>query len=103
MGAKRRTKLRAIAVSTKTEDGPHDRLRDRVLLEVDPAPDNGWQEQSKQRAPITKDEDENSSWSCDAHGVDTYFPVEIDEEKEEGPDKITKHHNGRKQRRMSGK
>jgi hypothetical protein len=74
-----------------------------VLLEVDPAPDNGWQEQSKQRAPITKDEDENSSWSCDAHGVDTCFPVEIDEEKEEGPDKITKHHNGRKQRRMSGK
>jgi hypothetical protein len=52
--------------------------------------------------PNNQSEDENSSWSCDAHSVDAYFPVEIDEGKEERPDKITKHHNGRKQRRMSG-
>ncbi len=43
----------------KTEDGPRDRLSDRMLLEVCSAPDNGRQEQSQQHASITQDKYEH--------------------------------------------
>ncbi len=72
-----------------------------MFLEVDSAPYDGRQEQSKQRAPIAKDKYEHGGRSCDAHRVDADFPPQIDEEKEKRAREIAKHDCSREQGRAN--